>query len=65
MVIDELIVRDGITNLPIDNYDGEMIEEIIIEEETFHFAKQKDVTGTSEVVAENGVVKEIITEKTK
>lgn len=59
MVIDELIVRDGITNFPIDSYDGEMIEEIVYEGETFHFAKQKDLTGTSEVVAENGVAEPI------
>lgn len=60
MVIDELIVRKGTTRYPIDSYDNKMIDEIVVEGQKFHFAKQKDLTGTSEIVADNGVEEPII-----
>ena len=59
-VIDELIVRKGTTRYPIDSYDNKMIDEIVVEGQSFHFAKQKDLTGTSEIVADNGVAEPII-----
>ena len=59
-VIDELIVRKGTTRYPIDSYDNKMIDEIVYEGQSFHFAKQKDLTGTSEIVADNGVAEPII-----
>ena len=59
-VIDELIVRKGTTRYPIDSYDNQMIDEIVYEGQSFHFAKQKDLTGTSEIVADNGVAEPII-----
>ena len=55
MVIDELIVRKGTTNLPIDSYDDKKIDEIVYEGQKFHFAKQKDLEGVTEVVADNAV----------
>lgn len=60
MVIDELIVRNGTTNLPIDSYNNQMMDEIVYEGQNFHFAKQKDLAGTSEIVADNGVAEPII-----
>ena len=60
MVIDELIVRKGTTRYPIDSYENQMIDEIVYEGQSFHFAKQKDLTGTNEIVADNGVAEPII-----
>lgn len=60
MVIDTLNARNGTTDMPIDSYDNKMIDEIIVEGQSFHFAKQKDLTGTSEIVADNGVAEPII-----
>ena len=37
-----------------------MIDEIVYEGQSFHFAKQKDLTGTSEVVADNAVDEPIV-----
>lgn len=55
MVIDELIVRNGTTNLPIDSYDNQMIDEIVYEGNTYHFAKQKDLVGETSIIANNAV----------
>lgn len=63
MVVDELIVRKGTTNLPIDSYADQVIDEIVYEGNTYHFAKQKDVTGTNEVVADNSVQEPLISIK--
>lgn len=60
MVIDELIVRQGTTNLPIDSYDNQIIDEIVVEGNTYHFAKQRDIEGETEVVADNMVDEPII-----
>lgn len=59
-VVDSLVVRKGSEFLPIDSYDNQMIDEIVYEGQSFHFAKQKDFTGTSEIVADNGVDEPII-----
>ena len=59
-VVDSLVIRKGSEFLSIDSYDNEMIDEIIYEGQSFHFAKQKDLTGTSEIVADNGVQEPII-----
>jgi hypothetical protein len=55
MVIDELIVRKGTTNLPIDSYDNQMIDEIVYEGNKYHFAKQKDLVGETSIIADNAV----------
>lgn len=55
MVVDTLNLRNGNIDMPIDSLDNKMIDEIVVEGQKFHFAKQKDVTGTSEIVADNGV----------
>jgi len=59
-VVDSLVIKKGSEFLPIDSYDNEMIDEIIYEGQSFHFAKQKDLTGTTEIVADNGVDEPII-----
>ena len=55
MVIDELIVRKGTTNLPIDSFENGTIDEIFYKGKKYHFAKQNDVEGETEVVAYNAV----------
>ena len=59
MVVDELFVKKGTEFLPVDSLDNQMIDEIVYEGESLHFAKQKDLTGTSEIVADNGVAEPI------
>ncbi len=63
MVIDELIVRNGTTNLPIDSYDNQMIDEIVYEGNTYHFAKQKDLVGETSIIADNAVSEPIVSLK--
>lgn len=60
MVVDELFVKKGSEFLPIDSLDNQMIDEIVYEGESYHFAKQKDLTGTSKIEADNGVDEPII-----
>jgi hypothetical protein len=60
MVIDELFAKRGTELFPIDSYDGEIIEEINYEGNTYHFAKQKDIEGETQVVADNSVDEPII-----
>lgn len=60
MVVDGLFVKKGTELLPIDSIDNQMIDEIVYEGEKLHFAKQKDLTGTSEIIADNGVQEPII-----
>lgn len=55
MVIDKLIVREGVLNKKIDSYQNLKIEEISVEGKTFNFAKQKDVEGINSVVCDNAV----------
>lgn len=60
MVIDQLNGKSGTTLFPIDSFNGKIGDVINVEDKTFHFAKQKDLTGTSEIVADNGVDEPII-----
>jgi hypothetical protein len=60
MVIDELFAKRGTELFPIDSYDGEIIEEIVVEGNTYHFAKQRDIEGETQVVADNTVDEPII-----
>lgn len=55
MLIDEIYLRDGTNMVPVDSIEGEMIEEVILDGMTCHFAKQNDVGGQSIVVCDNAV----------
>lgn len=59
-VIDSLVVKKGTEFLPIDSYDGQMIDEIIYEGQSFHFAKQTEIAGESTITADNAVEEPII-----
>lgn len=55
MLIDEIYLRDGTNMVPVDSIEGEMIEDIVLDGMTCHFAKQNDVGGQSIVVCDNAV----------
>ena len=59
-VIDEIYVRDGNTRLPIDSYDNTTIDEIVIDDVTYHFAKENSVTGTGSATCANAVAEPLI-----
>lgn len=60
-VIDEIYVKDTDNNrLPIDSYDNTVIDEIVIDGESYHFAKESSVTGVRDVVCDNAVEEPLI-----
>ena len=59
MVIDEIFAKKGTELLPIDSIENQPIDEVIYEGQHFHIASQNDLTGTSEIVADNGVAEPI------
>lgn len=55
-VIDEIIVIDEANRqLQIDRVNDEILDEIIINDNSYHFAKQKDLEGTTEIYVDNAV----------
>lgn len=55
MVIDQLIVKNGADLLPVDSCENKTIDKIIYKGREYHFAKQADIQGTTELIAENAV----------
>ena len=54
-VIDELYIRNGTNRVPVDSIDNKAIEEIVINDQIYHFAKESAASGVNSVVCENAV----------
>ena len=54
-VIDELYIRNGTNRVPVDSIDNKAIEEIVINDQIYHFAKESAASGVDSVVCENAV----------
>lgn len=54
-VIDELYIRNGTNRVPVDSIDNKAIEEIVINDQIYHFAKESAASGVDRVVCENAV----------
>lgn len=60
-VIDEIVIIDEANRrLQIDRVNDKILDEIIVNDESYHFAKQKDLEGVTEVVTDNAVQEPII-----
>lgn len=60
MVIDEIFVKEGSKFLPIDSLDDQTIDEINLNGEICHFAREKEKIGVRDIAADYAVEEPII-----